>query len=97
MKPHLDQLLEIVRDVRAEIVAARAQLAGGQLGVADIEQEQRLHAVHVRAAAAVEFVLDDVEKPPVQTLHERQRLEIERLRIVGALSVASETRSTALF
>ena len=36
---HLDQLLEIVGDVGAEIVAARAQLAGGQLLVADIVQQ----------------------------------------------------------
>jgi len=49
---HLDELLEIVRDVRAEIVAARAQLARGQLLVADVEQQQRLDGVDVGAALA---------------------------------------------
>src|SRR5579883_3533097 len=39
---HLDQLLEVVGDVGAEIVAARAQLAGGQLLVADIVEQQGL-------------------------------------------------------
>ena len=75
---HLDQLLEIVGDVGAEIVAARAQFAGGQLLVADIVQQQRLHRIDVGAAAAVEFVLDDVEQSPVQTLDQGQRLEIVR-------------------
>src|SRR5689334_1087921 len=35
-EPHLDELLEIVRNVRAEIVAASTQLAGSELLVADI-------------------------------------------------------------
>ena len=39
---HLDELLEIVRNVRAEIVTARAQLAGSKLSVADIVEQQRL-------------------------------------------------------
>lgn len=58
----LDELLQIVGDVGAEIVAAGAQLAGGQFLVADIVQQQRLNGVDVGAAAAVEFVLDDVEQ-----------------------------------
>ena len=39
---HLDELLEIVRNVRAEIVTTRAQLAGRKLSVADIVEQQRL-------------------------------------------------------
>ena len=35
---HLDQLLDVVGDVRAEVVAARAQFAGGQLLVADVDK-----------------------------------------------------------
>jgi hypothetical protein len=58
---HLDKLLEIVGDVRAEIVAAGPQFARGQLRVADVEQKQRLNAVYVRTTGAIEFVLDDVE------------------------------------
>src|SRR4051812_970515 len=52
----LDELLQIVGDVGAEIVAAGAQLAGGQLLVADVIEQQRLHRVDVGATAAVEFV-----------------------------------------
>src|SRR3569623_2077476 len=33
---HLDELLEIVRDVRAEIVTTRTQFTGGQFLVADV-------------------------------------------------------------
>src|ERR1043166_4283914 len=79
---HLDQLLEIVGDVRAEIIAARAQFAGGQFPVADVEQQQRLHRVDVGAAAAIELVLDDVEQTSVQPLDQSQGLEIERLDMV---------------
>src|ERR1700760_4854762 len=58
----LDELLQIVGDVGAEIVAARAQLARGQLLVADVVEQERLHRVDVGAASAIEFVLDDVEQ-----------------------------------
>ena len=79
---HLDQLLEIVGDVGAEIVAARAQLARGQLLVADIVEQQRLHRIDVGAAAAVELVLDDVEQAAMQPLHQRQGFEIERPDVI---------------
>src|SRR5665213_56738 len=71
-KRHLDQLLQIVGDVGAEIVAARAQFTRGQLLVANIVEQQRLHRIDVGAAAAVEFVLDDVEQPAVQPLNQGQ-------------------------
>src|SRR3990167_7045793 len=77
---HLDELLQIVGNVRAEIIAARAQLAGRQLAAVDVEQQERLHAVDVRAVAAVEFVLDHVEQPAMQPLDQRKRLEIKRLQ-----------------
>src|SRR3984885_2492491 len=58
---HLHQLLEIVGDVGAKIIAACAQFARGQLLVADIVEKQRLDRIDVGAATAVEFVLDNVE------------------------------------
>ena len=68
-EPHLDELLEIVGNVGAEIIAAGAQLAGSQLLLPDIVQQQRLHRIDVGAAAAIELVLDDVEQPPMQPFH----------------------------
>src|SRR6185437_16070669 len=56
---HLDELLQIVGDVGAEIVAARAQFAGSQLLVADIVEQKRLHGIDIRAPATIELVLDD--------------------------------------
>ena len=76
---HLDQLLDVVGDVRAEVVAAGAQLARRQLLVADVVEEQRLDAVDVVAAAALELVLDDVEQAAMEPLHEVQGLQIMRL------------------
>src|SRR5690606_20522536 len=70
---------QIVGDVRAEVVAAGAQLARRQLAVADVEEQQRLHGVDVGPAGAVELVLDDVQKTAVQPLDEPQGLQIERL------------------
>src|SRR5271168_2481170 len=46
-----DQLLQIIGDVGAEIVAARAQFARGQLLVADVIEQQRLHRIDIRTAA----------------------------------------------
>ncbi len=74
-----DQLLQIVGDVGAEIVAAGAQLAGGQFLVADVVEQQRLHRIDVGAAAAIELVLDDVEQSAMQPLDQGEGLEIERL------------------
>ena len=73
---HLDQLLDVVGDVGAEIIAAGAQLAGGQFLVADVVEQQSLHRVDVGAAAAVELVLDDVEQPAMQPLHHVEGFEI---------------------
>src|SRR5262249_48936290 len=67
------ELLDIVGDIRAEVIAARAQFAWRQLLARYIVKEQGLHAVDVAAAAAVEFVLDDVEQAAVEPrarLHE---------------------------
>ena len=79
---HLDELLQIVGDVGAEVVAARAQFARGQLLVADVVEQQRLHRIDVGAAAAIEFVLDDVEQPAMQPLDQRQSFQIERPDVV---------------
>jgi hypothetical protein len=49
----------------------RAQFACRQLLAADIVKQQGLYGVDVAAAAAVEFVLDDVEQAAVQPLDER--------------------------
>src|SRR6185436_10154026 len=75
----LDELLQVIGDVGAEIVTARAQLARGQLLVADVIEQQCLHRIDVGAAAAIEFVLDDVEQPAVKPLHQSQGFQIERL------------------
>ena len=75
----LDELLEVVGDVGAEVVAARAQLARGQFLVADVIEQQRLHRIDVGAAAAIEFILDDIEQAAMQPLHQSQCFKIERL------------------
>src|ERR1700729_3537593 len=70
----LDQLLDVVGNVRAEIIAARAQLASGQFLVADIVQEQRLHRVDVGSPSAVELILDHVQQSAMKPLDHRQSL-----------------------
>src|SRR5580704_11943829 len=74
-----DQLLQIVGDVGAEVIAARAQFARGQFLVADVVEQERLHRIDVGATAAVELILDDVEQAAMQPLYQSQRFEIERL------------------
>src|SRR5262245_43183470 len=81
---HLHQLLEVVGHVGAEIIAPRAQLAGGEILLADIVQKQRLHRIDVAAAPAVELVLDDVEEATMQPLDQSQGFEIVRTNVVEA-------------
>src|ERR1700733_13968205 len=73
-KSHLDQLLDVIGNIRAEIIAARAQFARGQFLVADIVQEQRLHRVDVGTAATVELILDDVQQPAMKPFDHGQSL-----------------------
>ena len=47
-------------------MAPGSQLAGRELLIADVEQQQRLHAVDLTLVAAIEFVLDYVEKLAMQ-------------------------------
>src|SRR6202140_1200167 len=54
-----DQLLQIVGDVGAEVVTARAQFARGQFLVANVVEQERLHRIDVGAAPAIELILDD--------------------------------------
>src|SRR5450759_80134 len=74
-----DQLLQIIGNVGAEVITARAQLARGQFLVADVIEQQGLHRIDVGAAAAIEFILDNVEQPAIQPLHQSQGFDIERL------------------
>src|ERR1700716_4175249 len=74
-----DELLQVIGDVGAEVITARAQFARGQLLVADVIEQQRLHRIDVGAAAAIEFVLDDVEQAAMQPLYQSQCFKIERL------------------
>ena len=92
---HLDELLQIVGHVGAEIVAARAQLARGELLVADIVQQQRLHRIDVGAAAAIELVLDDVEQAAMQPLDQASRLR-DRADGCGRSRASRSAGSTVL-
>src|SRR6202043_1934905 len=74
-----DQLLQIVGDVGAEVVTARTQFTRGQLLVADVIEQERLHRIDIGATATIEFILDDIEQAAMQPLHQRQRFKIERL------------------
>src|SRR6185437_3502404 len=71
------KLLEVVGDVRTQIVAACTQLAGRQFLIADIEQQERLDAVDLAFVAPVKLVLDDVEKLAMKPFNEVERFEIE--------------------
>src|SRR5690349_19982684 len=66
-------------------MAARAELARGQLLVADVEEQQRLHTVDLMLVAAIQLVLDHVQQLTMQTFNQIESFEIvlaERLRAV---------------
>src|SRR6266446_7623048 len=77
-----DKFLQIVRNVRSEIVTACPQLARRQFLVPNVEQEQSLDAVDHALAAAVQFILDHVEQLAVQALHEIEAFKITRPQLL---------------
>ena len=79
---HLDKLLDVVGNIRAQIITAGAKLAGGQLLIADVVKKQRLNGVNVSVALAVKLILDHIEQAAMQTLNERESLQIDRTHCV---------------
>src|SRR5947209_2515122 len=61
----LDHLLDVVRDVRAEIAALQRELADRHLRVADIEQHHSLNVIDVVDPEPFELQLYDFEKMAV--------------------------------
>src|SRR5437773_11660417 len=53
----LDELLEVIGDVGAEVITARAQFARGQLLVAGVIEQPCLHRIDVGGASAIELLL----------------------------------------
>ena len=97
---HVDELLQVVGDVRAEVVAARLQFTRSQLAVADVVEQKRLDGVQVGATLAVELVLDDVEQEAVKPLDEAEGLKVLTAEIVprdlcGLLGRRRRARSNA--
>jgi hypothetical protein len=72
----LDQLLEVVGDVGAQIIAAGGELAHGELLLVDVEEDQGLDVVDVLDAEAVELGLDHFQEPAVQPLDQVDADEI---------------------
>ena len=72
----IDELLDVVGDVGAEIAPAQRQLADRQLVGPDIEQNQRLDVVDVLNAQTVEFSPHEFEKLAMQPLDQRDHIEI---------------------
>jgi len=73
---HFHQLLEVVADIAALIIPTGFQLARCHLVIADVEQQKRLYRVDFKDTDAFEFILDDIQKQPVQTLNQRQRIKV---------------------
>src|SRR5690606_31332842 len=59
---------------------ARAQFAGGQFRIADVEKQKRLRRIDVALAVAVELVLDDVEQAAMQALDQLESFQIKRTK-----------------
>ena len=68
--PHIDQLLDVVRDVRALVITALHQVADDDLFLSDIGEKQGLNRVDVLDRHPVEFGPEHIEKTPVQAFNE---------------------------
>src|ERR1700731_2855020 len=74
--PALNHLLDVVGDVRPEVIAAQRQLTDRDLGVPDVEQHHGLHVVDVVYPEPVELKLDNFQVMPVKPLNQRDDLKI---------------------
>ena len=72
----LDQLLHVVGNVGALIIAAVDEIADDDLFVADIGEQEGLDRIEVLDAQTIEFRPDDIEESPVQTLNHSREIKI---------------------
>src|SRR5512132_2410017 len=86
---HFGQLLDVVGTVRALIIATLDEIADGDLLLADIRDEQRLDAVDVANAQAIQFSAEQIEKPAMQPLDQPRQFEVFLLHCRGSLQRAS--------
>jgi hypothetical protein len=71
----VDQLPQVVGDVRSEIAAAQRQFAYRHLGIPDVEQHHPLHVVDVVDGEPIGF---EFGQPPVKPLDQRDNLKGNR-------------------
>src|SRR5215469_13841995 len=71
-----DHLFDVVRDIRAEIAAPQCKLADRHFRFADVEQHHSLDIVDVVDAEPLEFELYDFQEMTMQSLDQRNHLEI---------------------
>jgi len=88
------ELLQIVGDVGAKIMAARAQLARGQFLIPDIEQQQGLYAVDHAFAATVEAGL--AEAGVRRTAGQLTVIDPERITIIATGPLTSPDLAAVL-
>src|SRR4029077_4897696 len=72
----LDQFLNVVRHIGAEIAAAQNELADAHLGAAHVEQHQCLYGVDVVTTEPVEITLNDFKEISVEPLNESDHFNI---------------------
>ena len=93
----LDELLEVVGDVRTQVVATLRQLTNRQSVVADVVEDQRLHVVDVTRTDPFEFEFDDLQELPVQTLDQRHRVEVVLFQRHQRLTLAQNSQLRLTF
>jgi hypothetical protein len=77
---HINELLEIVGDVGAQIIAPRLQLSGGQFAFADVIEQQRLDAVELGSVQTVGEVSGDDVKGLNKALVRLERFWSDQIR-----------------
>ena len=65
-----DQILDVVGNVGAEVIAAVGELANGDVLTADVIQHQGLDVVYFLDLQAIQLGLDDIKEPAVQPFNQ---------------------------
>lgn len=72
----LGEFLDIVRNIRAVIVAAIFQIANHHFILTDIVQQERLDGIDVVHLKAMQLRPQHIEKMPVESLYQSDNIEI---------------------
>src|ERR1700730_2639701 len=91
--PVLSHFLDIIGDVRSQIAASQRDFSDCHLGITNVEQHYRLHAVDVVYAEAFELKFHNLQQTVMEALDKGIEFKI---KVLCHLSSASDSLQSSM-